>query len=319
MLYRILKIYVRLAVRLFSHSVYVDKKALLNSKGPLLLASNHPNSFLDAILFDILFDIPITSLARGDAFKNKNIFRLLRNLKMLPVYRIREGTENLNTNYETFDACIGIFKQYEGVLIFSEGLCVNEWHLRSLKKGTARLAFKAWNNNIPLVVLPVGINYSSFRKYGKGIHVHFGDTIIANDFALTDSDGTNYTLFNTKLKSRLQDLVYEIQSGDIKILEQKFGKTSSLQKGMLIFPALVGAMLHAPIYWIVVLFFKTFFSDTDHHDSIIFSFLLLTYPLYILLITMLAYSFTGQVWLFSIVLILPFTAWAYVNYEIRKG
>ncbi|MCH5714877.1 1-acyl-sn-glycerol-3-phosphate acyltransferase [Niabella hibiscisoli] len=172
-----MKIYVRWAIHLFCHSIHVDKRPLLNTRGPLLIASNHPNSFLDAILFDILFDIPVTSLARGDAFKNKRIFRLLRSLKMLPVYRIRDGAEHLNINYDTFDSCVALFRQKEGVLIFSEGLCVNEWHLRPLKKGTARLAFQAWDASIPLKVLPAGINYSSFRKYGKRVVIHLGDLL----------------------------------------------------------------------------------------------------------------------------------------------
>ncbi|MCH5600777.1 1-acyl-sn-glycerol-3-phosphate acyltransferase [Niabella ginsengisoli] len=142
MLYRLLKIYVRAAIHLFCHSIYVDKKYLLNTKGPLLIAANHPNSFLDAMIFDVLFEIPITSLARGDAFKNKYIFRVLRALKMLPVYRVREGAENLNINYKTFDECIELFKKEEAVLIFSEGLCVNEWHLRSLKRVQQGLRFR---------------------------------------------------------------------------------------------------------------------------------------------------------------------------------
>ena len=57
--------------------------------------------------------------------------------------------------------------------IFSEGKCINEWHLRPLKKGTARLAISSWEENIPLEVLPVGINYSSFRRFGKNVYYQF--------------------------------------------------------------------------------------------------------------------------------------------------
>jgi len=40
--------------------------------GPLLLACNHPNSFLDGIILDILFDEPIWALTRGDVFKGQD-------------------------------------------------------------------------------------------------------------------------------------------------------------------------------------------------------------------------------------------------------
>ena len=142
--------------------------------GPLLLAANHPNSFLDAVILDILFKKPIWSLARGDVFKKPFYIKLLTKLKILPVYRTSEGVENLEANYQTFDSCKEIFQQNGIVLMFSEGKCINEWHLRPLKKGTARLATTSWQEGIDVKVLPVGINYSSFRKFGKNIFLNFG-------------------------------------------------------------------------------------------------------------------------------------------------
>ena len=77
-------------------------------------------------------------------FANKYIRKLLTSFKMLPVYRQSEGAENLEHNYSTFSSCQNIFKKNGIALIFSEGRCINEWHLRPLKKGTARLAINAW-------------------------------------------------------------------------------------------------------------------------------------------------------------------------------
>ena len=107
---------------------------MLNEKGPLLLACNHPNSFLDSVILNTLFEQPVWSLARGDVFKKPFYAKLLTALKILPVYRTSEGVENLSENYKTFDACIRIFKSNGIVTIYSEGKCINEWHLRPLKK-----------------------------------------------------------------------------------------------------------------------------------------------------------------------------------------
>lgn len=318
MLYQVLKIYVRFVSHLFFHSINVNKEELLRTSGPLLIASNHPNSFLDAIIFDILFDIPVTSLARGDAFKNKRVFHLLRSLKMLPVYRIREGAENLNINYETFDSCIEIFRKKEGVLIFSEGLCVNEWHLRPLKKGTARLAFKAWDENIPLKVLPAGINYSSFRKYGKRVTVNFGNFIEAEQFKTTITDGEKNIQFNRLLKEQLQPLVFEIDKKDRVKLDNKFGRTSTVTRMLLALPALTGVIMHTPLYLFSLLIVKLFFDKSDHHDSVIFGVLLLSYPFYIILLSIIAGQFSA-VWGWAIVVLLPFTAFCCAKYEVRKG
>jgi 1-acyl-sn-glycerol-3-phosphate acyltransferase len=160
-------------IHFYCRKIVINQKSKLSENGPLLIAANHPNSFLDAIIISTLFKKPVYSLARGDAFAGKFITKILVSLNMLPVYRMSEGVENLGLNYSTFDACKKLFKENKIVLIFSEGRCINEWHLRPLKKGTARLAVDAWENEIPLKVLPLGINYSSFRFYGKNVFLNF--------------------------------------------------------------------------------------------------------------------------------------------------
>ncbi|MBK5271365.1 MAG: 1-acyl-sn-glycerol-3-phosphate acyltransferase, partial [Bacteroidia bacterium] len=181
MLYSSLKIIVRIAITIFCRKIIINKPRLLNEKGPLLLACNHPNSFLDGVILDTLFKQSVYALARGDAFKKPFYARLLVSLNLLPVYRTSEGAENLSENYKTFDACLTIFRKGGIVQIFSEGKCINEWKLRVLKKGTARLAIASWDENIPLRVLPVGINYSSFRRFGKNVFINFGETIEKKD------------------------------------------------------------------------------------------------------------------------------------------
>src|SRR5690606_551874 len=158
-----LEIVPSLEIRIFCGRITINKPEMLNERVPLLLAANLPNSFRDPVILDTLSNQPIHPLARGDTCINKSIPKTLPSLKILPVYRVSEGVENLSSNYDTFSACKEIFKKNGIILIFSEGRCINEWKLRPLKKGTARLALNSWDNNIPLKVLPVGINYSSFR------------------------------------------------------------------------------------------------------------------------------------------------------------
>ena len=81
----------------------INNKEYLSLKGPLLIAANHPNSFLDAIILSTIFKRPVYSLARGDAFVKPFYKKLLLSLNMFPVYRISEGVENLENNYETFE------------------------------------------------------------------------------------------------------------------------------------------------------------------------------------------------------------------------
>ncbi len=287
---------------------------MLKEKGPLLLASNHPNSFLDAVILDILFEQPIWSLARGDAFINKPIKRIFNSVKMLPVYRTSEGVENLNENYKTFDACNEVFKQNGVVQIFSEGKCINEWHLRPLKKGTARLAFSCWDKNIPLKVLPVAINYNSFRKFGKNVFIHFGKLITKDDADMSEADGLRNQNFNTRLKAEMEKAVFEIDKNDFIKRKKLLSITIPGWQKMILTPfAIIGFFVHAPLYLPLkaIVLKKTFLSD--HYDSILIAFLSFAYPLYLLLIGLLLFIFMGGWWSLLLILILPFTAWCYVR------
>jgi 1-acyl-sn-glycerol-3-phosphate acyltransferase len=299
----------------FCRKIIINKPALLKEKGPLLLACNHPNSFLDAVIVDALFDQPVYSLARGDVFKKHFYFKLLGALKMLPVYRVSEGVENLSNNYQTFEACKEIFSNTGVVLMFSEGKCINEWHLRPLKKGTARLALASWDENIPLKVLPVGINYSSFRKFGKNIFINFGGIIEKKDIpGISNADGIRHQAFNSLLEDQLKHLVFEIKNDDLKTKQQLLGKKPAVvEKILLMIPAIGGFILHAPLYFAVKSFTWQRTKDNDHYDSIITALLLFTYPFYLLLIVIIAFLFIKNWLVLLMLLLIPFMAWSCVQ------
>ncbi len=314
MLYSLLKIPARLAIGIYCKKININKKELLQHKGPLLLACNHPNSFLDAIILDVLFNKPIYSLARGDSFNKNWASKILRQLNILPVYREREGTEHLHKNYDTFDACLNIFKQNGIVLIFSEALCVNEWHLRPLRKGTARLCMQAWQQNIPLQVLPVGLNYSNFDKFGKTIFANFG-TIIEqqNITSYSELNGKSLNEVTNKIQLQLTNLVFEVDNGDAKTLQEKFAiKSVSLKKAILFIPAIIGYIFHFPFYFPLQKIVAKKATNTGHYDSIILGSCFLGYPFYLLLVALLINFFAGNFW-WLLVLIMPILAWCWVQ------
>lgn len=284
-------------------------------KGPLLIAANHPNSFLDAIVVSSIFHQPVYALARGDVFKKKWIIRILHSLNILPVYRIREGADKLMDNYETFDNCIELFKKNGVVLIFSEGLCVNEWHLRPLKKGTARLALQAWEQGIPLTVLPLGINYSNFYRLSKYIDVKTGQPITAGSIQQDASFGLRAGQFNQLLKQELEQLVYEIPVDQPEIHRHNFPKKrSSFEQTLLLIPAALGVLLHAPVFLPVLWFAHRFFKGSDHYDSVLAGFLFLTYPVYFILVILLLLLIWGFSYWLLFILLLPLTARAALNF-----
>jgi len=299
---------------IFCRRIIINKPDILKKEGPLLLACNHPNSFLDAAILADLFKEPVYSLTRGDVFKRPFYRKILQALKMFPVYRTSEGIQNLGINYETFDECKSVFRKNGIVLIFSEAKCVNEWHLRPLRKGTARLSFSSWDENIPLEVLPVGINYSSFRRFSKNVFINFGEIISKNDFELGEADGKRNLAFNLKLKKQLHTLVFEINKGDVekqkRVLERK---PSPLAKIFLFIPAAIGWLVHAPLYIPIKNFTYKKTVNNDHYDSILVALLLFIYPAFVILLTLVIVLFTNNPFFWLLIVLLPFTAWAYVQ------
>ena len=301
-------------MKIFCRKIIVNNRAMLKKNGPLLLASNHPNSFLDAVILDILFHKPVWSLTRGDIFRKPFISKLLSALKMFPVYRVSEGVENLNINYHTFEKCKDIFRKQGIVLIFSEGKCVNEWRLRPLKKGTARLAINSWEEIIPLEVLPVGINYSSFRRFGKNVFINFGIIISQDDIPRNMAEGMRYQSFNNALQEQLNSLVYEINKDNKEQQQALLEKQPSrFERVLFAIPAAIGWILHLPLYIPVqtIIYKKTI--SNDHYDSIMAAVLLLTYPFYLLTVSFLSFYLIGTMYSFLALLLLPATAWCYVQ------
>lgn len=286
---------------------------MLNEKGPLLIAANHPNSFLDAILLSALFKYPVHSLARGDAFATKFFTRILTSMNMLPVYRVSEGVQNLDSNYTTFDKCQQLFIEKKIVLIFSEGRCINEWHLRPLKKGTARLAMAAWQLNSPLKVLPLGFNYSSFRSIGKEVHLNFGEFIDLGDMYEDLSSGKAIVEFNEMLKEQLKSLVYEIPMGDTQKLKDYFSEPSTLIRLLLAVPATIGFILNAPLYFLFHLIIKD--RSVDHYDSVMTGLMFLLYPIYVILVTGVAILLTGNWWYLLLLAIMPLMGICYIRFK----
>lgn len=316
MLYNFVKIFARLAIHIFCRDIKVVKKELLQkSNGPLLLAVNHPNSFLDAIILCTLFDKPIYSLARGDVFKGKLISRILTAFKMLPVYRVSEGAENLEDNYKTFNDCTEIFKQNGIVLIFSEGKCINEWHLRPLKKGTARLAITSWQQNIPLRILPIGINYSSFYLFGKNVQINLGNPIDYKNMVTQFND--NGRLLNevtNSIQIQLQTLVYEIDLNDKQKQAALFTiAVSIIKKIALAIPAVAGWLIHYSFYFFIKKIIKKKALHSDHYDSIMFCLLLSLYPFYLVFWALIIYLLLAHYWFALVLVVWPFTAWCYVQ------
>lgn len=145
-----------------------------------IFAINHQNAFMDAIAMICTSKGQPIFLTRSTAFKNKFIARILYILKMLPVFRIRDGYSSLKQNDEIFNKTIGIILNKRGLGILPEGNHAGYRRLRDLKKGICRIAFQTEEFNdfkLGIKIVPVGLEYSNYWKFRQVLTVVYGKPI----------------------------------------------------------------------------------------------------------------------------------------------
>ncbi len=304
--YGFIKIWVRLSLKIFCKQVAIHNPQQLAAKGPLIIASNHPNSFFDAILIGAHMQQPVHFITRGDVFRKRWARAILQQLNMMPIYRIRDGKEKLSLNQQTFDLSVDILKHNGIVLIFVEGLCEYQTTLLPLKKGAPRILVNCWQQNIEARVLPVWLRYNSFFSFGKKIEINFGNIFGKEAIDQVVNEGETITNINkqTSLELlRLFNIIYQ------------FKQPETLLRLLLAILAFAGVLLNAPFYFLVKTVVHPLTKNDMHYDSVLFGVLTLLYPFYVLLITFFTFNFTQNNSSFLLLLLMPLLARCYTIFK----
>lgn len=273
-------------------------------RGPLLVVANHPNSFLDAIIIGSQFERPVHFLARGDAFDKPWHAKLLRLLNMIPVYRLSEGKENLSLNQEAFRKSEEILSASGIVLIFIEGICVHQHALQPFKKGAARIALESREKK-NLQIIPVGVAYNSFERFGKSVNLIIGAGLTASTLFPFEGETKNIRHFNHIMYQEIGKRIV-IPNGTYPI--------SRIKKALLFFPGITGYILHITLYAVLKNYLKRKTTGTVFFDSVLFGVLILLYPVYVLVICLaLAYLHVPALWVAAVFIFHPVSAWCAVH------
>jgi 1-acyl-sn-glycerol-3-phosphate acyltransferase len=154
---------------------------------PVILAPNHQNALMDALAFvSGLKGKQTVFLARADVFKSKFVIKILTFIKILPVYRIRDGRSELQKNEEIFEITSNVLhNSINPLCLYPEGNHGDKRRLRPLVKGIFRIAFKAqekYGEHDGVKIVPAGVDYSDYHRFRKNLFVIFGDPIEVKDY-----------------------------------------------------------------------------------------------------------------------------------------
>lgn len=214
----------RKSLALHYHRIEQLNADSLPQKGPLIIATNHPNTFLDAIVIAAYIHRPLHFLSKGEAHSKVWIDVLLKSFNLIPIYKISKKVDLYNKNQNAFKKCYEIFDKGGAILIFPEGRSIPEKKIQSFKKSLAHIALgyiDKQDSNTKLPLLPIGINYSQVNTFNSDIQLSFGAPILVNPWGNDYVKNQNQTFaeFNQVLSEKLRSHVIEIDQEDEQLFD----------------------------------------------------------------------------------------------------
>ncbi len=244
LLYGLLQVLVPISFFYYYRKHTIVKHQKIPKKTPIIFITNHQNTLVDPFVVGIAAQRQTGFLARASAFKNPLVAKILHSLKMKPLYRPRDGMENLGKNDEIFKACFEVLSNQQSFAMFPEGSHDRTRHLRLFKKGFARIALGAVeesNFSLKVKIVPAGLNYSDHLYQGGDLLILIGEPIEVADYIETYKQNQPKAINELKkdVYNRIKTLIihiedlehYEMIDSLRKIYRQEMQKRLNLENG----------------------------------------------------------------------------------------
>ena len=183
--YDILKPIVDWCVKHSYRKVEVKGKENIPADGAVIIAPNHCNTLMDALVVLRAFDNESVFGARADLFKRPFIAKLMYFVRILPMVRQRDGLRNVLKNNETQEVIVEILENRVRFCMYPEGKHRPAHSLQVLGKGTFRAALAAnakFGEKMPVYIVPAGIEYGDYFRYRSTSLLTFGEPINVTEF-----------------------------------------------------------------------------------------------------------------------------------------
>jgi len=206
---------------------------------PVIFAPNHQNALMDALI--LLYSAPqdIVFLARADIFNSRVMAFFLNSIKMLPVFRQRDGASELGKNVDIFDISVDVLLNRHYLCVMPEGNHGHQRRLRTIVKGIFRIGFKAQEEygNKPFVkILPVGFDVGHYIKQNQTLLIQYGKPIELSEYweEYKENSARGINAMKARLREEMLPLMINIESDEFyeTIMELKPIFNSKMRKLM---------------------------------------------------------------------------------------
>jgi 1-acyl-sn-glycerol-3-phosphate acyltransferase len=211
-------LWIRNTINIYYRRIEKRNAKVISLERPVIIVANHQNALMDAMAIVTQFPLQTIFMTRADIFSKPLLRKVLMWLKMLPIYRIRDGVESLGKNEEIFETTTAILRNHISPLgIFPEGNHGDRRRLRSLLKGTPRIALRAQEEYgaTPWVqIVPVGIDYSHYQKFRQTLFLNVGQPIEVADYweKYQESPATAINKLRARIGEEMRKCMIDIRS-----------------------------------------------------------------------------------------------------------
>lgn len=138
--------------------------ALPDDGRAVIIAPNHCNTLMDALVVLQSRREPTVFGARADIFNNPVAAKVLHFLRIVPIARKRDGLRSVAQNLEIIPVILDVLHHDVPFCIFPEGRHRPMYSLLPIHKGVVRIALKNALEQ-PTCIVPAGLDYSDFFNY----------------------------------------------------------------------------------------------------------------------------------------------------------
>lgn len=190
-------------------------------EGACLYGSNHCNTLMDAMVILATTHEKKVFIARADIFQNPKTAKILRWLRILPIYRIRDGIGAVrDKNGDTMDQAMDVMYDEVPMYLFPEATHRTKHSLRPISKGIFHIALRANNKygkEKPVYIVPVGLEYGDYFRFRSTILLSYGEPINVSEFVKGREEENEAVILNelkTVLRERMAKLISFIPDED---------------------------------------------------------------------------------------------------------
>ena len=189
-------------------------KENLPKDGAIIIGCNHTSALLDPLVILRAMNRGTVFMTRADIFRKPLLQKVFTFLRMLPIFRIRDGYAAVKQNEEIIAKCGDVLQHGYPLALFPEATHRPKHSLLPLSKGIFHIALEAnkrLGHERPVYIVPMGLEYGKYFDYRSTVVATYGEAINVTEFVKQHEDEVTparlLAMLREELATRMSKLI----------------------------------------------------------------------------------------------------------------